>query len=155
MDRRHLLAAGGILVVLVVASGALGVVAWDADLHATDRNLGSADRTTVGDLSPECRQTARSLAASETVSIEEYRIGVGSGAAVVVRHTADGGWTLGSVACTPRLRSENNLHVEDRSINVLGSTTTSSLHRTPAFGGVRILCGVVGIALLAVGVTRG
>lgn len=151
MDGRHLLATGGILVVLVIASGAVGIVSWDADLDASDRNLESADRTTVGDLPSECRPIARSVAAPGAASVEEYRIGVGADASVVVRHTA-GGWTLGSVACVPRLTAENNLHVGDRSINVLGNATKSTLHRTPAVGAVWMLSGVVGLALLSAGV---
>ncbi len=155
MDRRHLVVPGAILVALVIASGFLGVVAWDADLSATDRNLESADRTTVGELPPECRGFARSIAASETVSIEEYRIAVGSDDdAVVIRHIAGDGWTSGSAACAPRLASENDLHVGNRSVNVLGSVTKSTLHRDPAVGAIRILGGVVGGTLVFVGVTR-
>jgi len=60
LDRRHLFVPGGIPVTLVIASGLLGVVTWDVDLFATDRNLEFADRTTVGELPPEWRGIARS-----------------------------------------------------------------------------------------------
>jgi len=152
MDRRHVVVPGGVLVALVIASG---VVAWDSELSATDRNLESADRTDVGELRSECRRFARAIAASETVSMDEYRITAGSDSTVVVvRRVADEGWTLGSAACTPRLAPENNLHVGNRSINVLGSVTKTTLHRESAVRGVQLLFGVAGGVLVFIGVTR-
>jgi hypothetical protein len=155
MDRRHLVVPGAILMALVVASGFLGVVAWDSDLSATDRNLESADRTTVEALPSECRGFARTIAGSGTVSMDEYRIVAGSDdAVIVVRRVAGERWWLGSTACTPRLRSENNLHVGTRSVNVLGSVTRTTIHHEPTFRGVQILLGVAGGVCVFVGVTR-
>lgn len=155
MDRRHLVASGGLLLALVIASGFVGVVAWDADLEATDRNLASADRTTPEALPAECRPVARSLAESGRVSITEYRIAAApTGGVVVVRHTADEGWTAGGVACAPRVSSESNLHVGGRSIDVLGRVTKTTLHRAPAAGAVRFLLGVVGLGVVVRGTAR-
>lgn len=115
----------------------------------------SADRTDVGGLRPECRGVARTIAASETVSINEYRITVGSdGTVVVVRQVADEGWTLGSAACTPRLASENDLRVGNRSINTLGTVTKTPLHREPSIRGGQLLAGIVGGVPVLVGLTR-
>ena len=100
MDRRHRVASGGLRLGLVIASGSVGVVARGVDLEAADRPPASADRTTSGALSAECRPVARSLAEPERVPITEYRIATApTDGVMLARHTVGEGWTAGRVAC--------------------------------------------------------
>lgn len=137
---------------LVALGGAVTAVTWQAELYATDRAVDAAAPTTTADLPQECRGYARELVASNA-SIVEYHVGVGP-ATVVIRYAPGHGWESGDVVCLTRLRYPNNLVVDGESYNVRGSATKSTVHRQPAYGLVRLLGGLVGIGLLAVGLTR-
>lgn len=140
---------GVLLVTLVMLSGGVGAISWQADLHTSDRAVATAIPTEMDDLPAESRAYGRVLATSGHVSITEYKIGIGS-ASTVFRHTAGDGWEAGETVCTPHFTYPNHFVVDGESYTIRGSSTKSTIHRQPAYGLVRLLVGVVGIGMLLV-----
>ncbi|ELZ44652.1 hypothetical protein C465_15801 [Halorubrum distributum JCM 9100] len=150
MDRRLLVVPGALLVLLFVAD--VSVFRWQASLRAgTPASPGSHAVVNASDLSARCADAAVVLADGNNVSIRGYRIAPGSVDLLFERASTSGEWALGDANCANRLSGVDNLRVDGESYRVLGKYSRERLDRTPLAGLAKLGCGLVGVALLAVG----
>ena len=148
MDRRLLAVPGALLLLVLIAD--VSVVSWEASLRAgTPPGGGSHPAVNATDLPARCADTAVALADGNNVSIRGYRIAPDSVDLLVERTSASGEWTLGDANCADRLSGVDNLRVDGESHRVLGEYSADRL--TLAAGLAKLGSGVVGVALLAVG----
>jgi hypothetical protein len=149
MDRRLLAVPGALLLLVLIAD--VSVVSWEASLRAgTPPGGGSHSIVNVTDLPARCADTAVALADGDTVSIRGYRIARQSIDLLFERTSASGEWALGETNCADRLAGVDNLRVDGESYRVLGTYSGGRLSPT-ATGLAKLGTGVVGVALLAVG----
>jgi hypothetical protein len=150
MDRRLLVVPGALLVLLFVAD--VSVVGWQASLRAgTPASPGSHSIVNATDLPARCADAAVALADGNNVTIRGYRIAPESVDLLVERASTSGEWALGDANCADRLAGVDNLRVDGESYRVLGEYSRERLDRTPLAGLARLGGGLVGVALLAVG----
>ena len=147
MDRRLLVVPGALLLLVLIADPS--VFRWQAAFHP-GRGLDRYQAVNATDLPARCADAAVALADGNNVSIRGYRIAPGSLDLLVERTSASGEWALGETNCADRLSGVDNLRVDGESHRVLGTYSGDRL--SPAAMGVAKLgSGVVGVALLAVG----
>ena len=150
MDRRLLVVPGALLVLLFVAD--VSVVGWQASLRAgTPASPGSHSIVNATDLPARCADAAVALADGNNVTIRGYRIAPESVDLLVERASTSGEWALGDANCADRLAGVDNLRVDGESYRILGEYSRERLDRTPLAGLARLGGGLVGVALLAVG----
>ncbi len=148
MDRRLLAVPGALLVLLFAAD--VSVVGWRATFHA-GAGLDQHQVVNATGLPARCADAAVALADGNNVSIRGYRIAPESVDLLVERASTSGEWALGDVNCADRLSGLDNLRVDGQSYRVLGEYSRERLDRTPLAGLARLGSGLVGVALLAVG----
>jgi hypothetical protein len=147
MDRRLLAVPGALLLLVLIAD--VSVVGWRATFHA-GAGLDQHQAVNAADLPARCVDAAVALADGTNVSIRGYRIAPDSVDLLVERASTSGEWALGETNCADRLSGVDNLRVDGESYRVLGMYSGGRL--SPAVMGLAKLgTGVVGIALLAVG----
>ncbi|WP_096394344.1 hypothetical protein [Halorubrum trapanicum] len=148
MDRRLLAVPGALLLLVLIAD--VSVVGWEATFRA-GAGLDQHSAVNASDLPARCADTAVALADGRTVSIRGYRVAPGSIDLLFERASTSGEWALGDANCADRLAGLDNLRVDGESYRVLGSYSRDRLDRTPAAGLARLGSGLVGVALLAIG----
>ncbi|EMA60062.1 hypothetical protein C470_09649 [Halorubrum distributum JCM 13561] len=148
MDRRLLAVPGALLLLVLIAD--VSVVGWRATFHA-GAGLEQHQVVNATDLPARCADAAVALADGNNVSIRGYRIAPGSVDLLFERASTSGEWALGDANCANRLSGVDNLRVDGESYRVLGKYSRERLDRTPLAGLAKLGCGLVGVALLAVG----
>jgi hypothetical protein len=147
MDRRILAVPGVLLLLILIADPS--VFRWQATFYP-GAGLDQHPVVNAADLPARCANAAVALADGNNVSIRGYRVAPGSVDLLLERTSASGEWTLGETNCADRLSGVDNLRVDGESYRVLGTYSGGRL--SPAVMGLAKLgTGVVGIALLAVG----
>ncbi|OYR85011.1 hypothetical protein DJ84_04060 [Halorubrum ezzemoulense] len=148
MDRRLLAVPGALLLLVLIAD--VSVVGWRATFHA-GAGLEQHQVVNATDLPARCADAAVALADGNNVSIRGYRIAPGSVDLLFERASTSGEWALGDANCANRLSGVDNLRVDGESYRVLGKYSRERLDRTPLAGLAKLGCGLVDVALLAVG----
>jgi hypothetical protein len=148
MDRRLLVVPGALLLLVLIADPS--VFRWRATYHAGP-GLDQHPVVNVTDLPARCADTAVALADGSNVSIRGYRIAPRSVDLLVEHTSASGEWALGEANCADRLGGIDNLRVDGESYRVLGAYSRDRLDRSLPAGLAKLGSGVVGVALLAVG----
>jgi hypothetical protein len=146
MDRRLLAAPGALLLLVLIADP--NVFRWQATFYPGP-GLDRHPVVNATDLPARCADVAVALADGNNVSIRGYRVAPDSVDLLVERTSVSGEWTLGEANCADRLSGVDNLRVDGESYRVLGEYSADRL--TLAAGLAKLGSGVVGVALLAVG----
>ena len=148
MDRRLLAVPGALLLGFLIAD--VSVVGWRARFYPGP-GLDQHQVVNATDLRARCADAAVALADGNNVSIRGYRIAPESVDLLFERASASGEWALGDANCANRLAGVDNLRVDGESYRVLGGYSRERLDRTPLAGLAKVGSGLVGVALLAVG----
>ncbi|OTF02138.1 hypothetical protein [Halorubrum sp. SD612] len=148
MDRRLLVVPGALLLGFLIAD--VSVVGWRATFYPGP-GLDQHRVVNATDLPARCADAAVALADGDNVSIRGYRIAPESVDLLFERASTSGEWALGDANCANRLSGVDNLRVDGQSYRVLGGYSRERLDRTPLAGLARLGSGLVGVALLAVG----
>lgn len=148
MDRRLLVVPGVLLLLVLIADPS--VFRWRATYHAGP-GLDQHPVVNATDLRARCADAAVALADGSNVSIRGYRIAPGSVDFLFERTSAAGEWAAGETNCADRLGGIDNLRVDGESYRVLGAYSRDRLDRSLPAGLAKLGSGVVGVALLAVG----
>ncbi|WP_017343641.1 hypothetical protein [Halorubrum sp. T3] len=148
MDRRLLAVPGALLLGFLIAD--VSVVGWRATFYPGP-GLDQHQVVNATDLPARCADAAVALADGNNVSIRGYRIAPESVDLLIERASTSGEWALGDANCANRLAGVDNLRVDGESYRVLGGYSRERLDRTPLAGLARLGSGLVGVALLAVG----
>lgn len=146
MDRRRLVVAGVGLLLLATIGSSVDIVRYRADLAAGPEHTDATDSVRLGALPAECQRFGRSLAGGRNLSIEEYRMGVGTNA-VLLRRTSETGRAIGDTGCAAPLWSTNHLQVGDRTYDVHGTFSRSNLHQQPPYRSLPALGGLFGAGM--------
>jgi hypothetical protein len=146
MDRRLLAVPGALLLLFLIADP--NVFRWQATFYPGP-GLDQHPTVNATGLPARCTDAAVVLADGSNVSIRGYRIAPRSLDLLVERTSASGEWALGETNCADRLSGVDNLRVDGESYRVLGTYSGGRL--TLVTGLAKLGSGVVGVALLAVG----
>jgi hypothetical protein len=146
MDRRLLAVPGALLLLFLIADPS--AFRWQAAFYPGP-GLDRHPVVNATDLPARCADAAVALANGNNVSIRGYRVAPDSVDLLVERTSVSGEWTLGEANCADRLSGVDTLRVDGESYRVLGEYSADRL--TLAAGLAKLGSGVVGVALLAVG----
>ncbi|MEZ3165396.1 hypothetical protein ABNG03_09955 [Halorubrum sp. RMP-47] len=149
MDRRLLALPGALLLLVLLADPS--VLSWEGTFRA-GRGLEQHATVNATALPARCTDVAVALADGRNVSIRGYRVVAGSLDLLVERTSVSGEWALGDANCADRLTGVSDLRVDGDSYRVLGGYSSERLDRAPLFGLAKLGSGLVGVALLAVGI---
>lgn len=147
MNRRRLVVVGVGLLLLATIGSTVDIVRYRADLAAGPEHTDPTDSVRLEELPTECQRFGRLLAGGQNLSIEEYRMGVGTNS-VLLRRTSETGRAIADTRCAEPLWSTNHLQVGDRTFDVHGTFSRSDLHQLPPYRSLPALGGLFGVGMI-------